>query len=97
MPQELSREVVLKVARLARLALTEDEIRDFSQQLGRVLEYMDRLQELDTSQVEPLVHAIEITNVLREDVVCPSLPREAALANAPKTDGQYFLVPAILD
>jgi aspartyl-tRNA(Asn)/glutamyl-tRNA(Gln) amidotransferase subunit C len=55
------------------------------------------LNEVDTDDVEPMAHAVEVTNVLREDAVRESLPREAALANAPKTDGECFLVPPILE
>jgi aspartyl-tRNA(Asn)/glutamyl-tRNA(Gln) amidotransferase subunit C len=65
--------------------------------LGDILAYMEKLNELDTSNVEPMMHALPMTNVFREDEVQPSLDREAALMNAPKTDGEYFLVPRILD
>ena len=93
----LSRETVLKVAHLARLQLMPDEVDAFSSQLGAILDYVARLDELDTSRVEPMVHAVEVSNVLREDALTPSLPRDAALANAPKSDGRYFLVPAIIE
>jgi aspartyl-tRNA(Asn)/glutamyl-tRNA(Gln) amidotransferase subunit C len=93
----LPRETVAKVARLARLELSDAELQAFTGQLGAILEYVARLDELDTSQVEPLVHAVEVANVLRHDVLSPSLPRSAALANAPKSDGKYFLVPAIIE
>lgn len=91
------RETVLKVASLARLQLTPEEVDLFATQLGATLDYVARLDELDVSNVEPMVHAIELTNVLRDDVLVPSLPRHDAVANAPKTDGKYFLVPAILE
>jgi aspartyl-tRNA(Asn)/glutamyl-tRNA(Gln) amidotransferase subunit C len=93
----LPRETVLKVAQLARLQLAPEEIDAFAEQLGAILDYVLRLDELDTRQVEPMVHAIEVANVFRDDVLVPSLPRSVALANAPKTDGKYFLVPAILE
>ena len=93
----LPRETVEKVAGLARLQLTEPEVATFSQQLGGILDYVAMLGELDTSAVEPMVHAIELTNVLREDTLVPSLPRADGLQNAPKQDGRYFLVPAILE
>lgn len=93
----LPRETVLKVAGLARLALTDAEIAALCQQLGGILDYVAMLEELDTSNVEPMVHAIELTNVLREDTLVPSLPRAEGLKNAPKQDGRYFLVPAILE
>jgi aspartyl-tRNA(Asn)/glutamyl-tRNA(Gln) amidotransferase subunit C len=66
-------------------------------QLARILDYVEMLNEVDTDDVEPMAHAVEVTNVLREDAVRESLPREAALANAPKTDGECFLVPPILE
>ena len=88
---------VEKVALLARLRLEEDEIEPLTAQLGAILGYVERLSEVDTEGIEPMAHAVERTNVFREDVETPMLPREAALANAPKTDGQYFLVPRILD
>jgi aspartyl-tRNA(Asn)/glutamyl-tRNA(Gln) amidotransferase subunit C len=93
----LTRDDVQKVARLARLKLREDELDRFTSQLGQVLEYVRLLDELDTRDVEPMAHAVEVTNVWRADEVAPSLPREAALSNAPQTDGRYFLVPPILD
>lgn len=90
-------DTVQKVAGLARLQLTDAEMEMFSQQLGGILDYVAMLDELDTSAVEPMVHAIELTNVLRDDVLVPSLPRAEGLQNAPKQDGRYFLVPAILE
>ena len=93
----LTRADVLKVARLARLKLREEELDRFTSQLGQVLEYVHVLDELDTREIEPMAHAVEVTDVWRADEVAPSLPREAALANAPQTDGRYFLVPPILD
>jgi aspartyl-tRNA(Asn)/glutamyl-tRNA(Gln) amidotransferase subunit C len=94
---EFSPEQVGKVAHLARLEFSNDECERFSRQLADILTYVELLNEVDTADVEPMAHAIELTNVLRDDVAQPSLPREQALANAPQTDGRYFLVPAILD
>lgn len=90
-------DTVKKVAGLARLQLTAEEIETFSNQLGGILDYVAMLDDLDTSAVEPMVHAIELTNVLRDDVLVTSLPRAEGLKNAPKQDGRYFLVPAILE
>jgi len=64
--------------------------------MGSVLKYIAMLDELDTSDIEPMAHAIEISNVFRDDQLLESLPRDQALSNAPQTDGNYFLVPAIL-
>ena len=72
------------------------ELEALGTQMGSVLKYIAMLDELDTSSVEPMAHAIEISNVFREDELRESLPREQALSNAPQTDGKYFLVPAIL-
>lgn len=93
----LSRADAEKVARLARLQLTESEVDALSSQLGRILDYVAVLDELDVDHVEPMVHPDELTNALRPDELRPSLPRPAALANAPKTDGKFFLVPAIIE
>lgn len=93
----LSREDVEKVALLARLRLDDAELDRMTDQLGAILGYVERLSEVDTEGVEPMAHAIERMNVLREDVETEPLPREAALANAPKSDGQYFLVPRMID
>jgi aspartyl-tRNA(Asn)/glutamyl-tRNA(Gln) amidotransferase subunit C len=93
----LAPEDVRKVASLARLKLTDDEIAEFSEQLGNVLEYVEVLNELDVTDVEPMAHAAEVTNVLRDDAIAESLPRDAALANAPRSDGRFFLVPQILE
>lgn len=91
-----TREEVQKVAKLARLKLTDEELGLFTSQLGQILDYVHILDGLETEDVEPMAHAIEVANVFRDDVVRESLPREAALSNAPKSDGQSFLVPPIL-
>lgn len=85
-----------KVAKLARLKLSEDEVELFTTQLGQILEYVHILDQLETGNVEPMAHPIEVANVFREDSSRDSLPREDALTNAPKSDGKSFLVPPIL-
>jgi aspartyl-tRNA(Asn)/glutamyl-tRNA(Gln) amidotransferase subunit C len=97
MTARLTRDDVTKVALLGRLKLSAEELERMTSQLGRVLEYVDILNEVDTQSVEPLAHPIELADVFREDVERPCLSREEALANAPKTDGRFFVVPAILD
>ena len=97
MAETLDTEKVRKVAVLARLKLSDAEIGDYATKLGNVLKYVDTLNEVDTAGVEPMVHAVELSNVFRADEVQPSLQREAALQNAPKTDGTFFLVPQILE
>ena len=92
----LSRAEVEKIALLGRLLLTEDELQRMTVQLGDVLNYMDLLSEVDTTNVEPMVHAQDMANVFRDDLARPSLDREQALANAPHRDEECYLVPAVL-
>jgi aspartyl-tRNA(Asn)/glutamyl-tRNA(Gln) amidotransferase subunit C len=92
----LTRVEVEKVALLARLRLTGAELDAMTVQLGSVLEYVRQLGELDTDGVAPMAHAVEVTNVLAADETQESLPREEALANAPRQDGVFYLVPAVL-
>ena len=92
----ISRDDVLRVAKLSRLAIKPGELDAFTGSLRAILSYVNLLGEVDVSGVEPMAHAIELTDVLREDVATSMLPREAALANAPATDGEFFLVPQIL-
>ncbi len=96
-PMSLSNADVAKVALLARLRVSPDELEMFTGQLNSIVDYVAQLQELDTYGVEPLAHGIEIRNVFREDVRGEPLPREQALANAPKRNPMSFLVPAVLD
>lgn len=92
----LSQHDVEKVALLARLRLTPHELELMTEQLGQVLSYIDQLQEVDTDDVEPLAHSLDLHNVLVDDELQPSLPREKALAAAPKSDDECFLVPPVL-
>ena len=93
----LLREEVIKIAELARLGLTEVELDHYGRQLSAVLEYAARLNELDLEGVEPSAHAIDRTNVMREDIVVPSLPTEAALPNAAAASENQFLIQSVLD
>ena len=93
----LSNADVAKVAVLARLRLSPEEIETFTGQLNSIVDYVAQLQKLDTTGVEPLAHGIELRNVFRDDVRGPALDREQALANAPKRDKVGFLVPAVLE
>jgi aspartyl-tRNA(Asn)/glutamyl-tRNA(Gln) amidotransferase subunit C len=92
----LSREEVLKVSLLARLELSEPELETMTAQLAEVVRYVDQLSELDTEGVEPMAHALDVTNVFAEDQVRPSLARAEALANAPRHDDECYLVPPVL-
>ncbi len=88
---------VARVALLARLRLAPAELELFTGQLNAIVGFVELLGELDTADVEPLAHGVEVRNVFREDVRGPSLPREEALANAPGRNADSFLVPAVLD
>jgi aspartyl-tRNA(Asn)/glutamyl-tRNA(Gln) amidotransferase subunit C len=92
----LSREDVAKVALLARLRLSEDELDRLTEQLGQIVGYVEQLQQVDTDDVEPMAHGVELSNVFRDDALRPSLPRDASLANAPKRDEECYRVPAVL-
>jgi aspartyl-tRNA(Asn)/glutamyl-tRNA(Gln) amidotransferase subunit C len=81
------------VAELARLSFTEEEKQKLTAQLNEILQYMEQLNSLDTSQVQPLSHVIELQNVFREDVLKPCLTREEALRNAPAKTEKFFKVP----
>jgi aspartyl-tRNA(Asn)/glutamyl-tRNA(Gln) amidotransferase subunit C len=92
----ISRQEVEKVSLLGRLLLGEAELDTMTHQLGDILAYMELLGEVDTAGVEPMAHAIDVSNAFREDAVRPSLGREEALANAPHRDTECYLVPAVL-
>ncbi len=94
---KITLEDVEYVAGLAQLTLDDEAKQRVRMEMEELLTYMDKLNELDTDDIEPMMHVLDISNVFREDVVTGSLDREAALNNAPKTDGAYFLVPRILD
>ena len=90
----ISRDEVVHVARLARLALTDEELDRFAGQLDAILEAVGKVSELDLSGVEPTLHPLELSNVWAEDEPRPSLPVEDALANAPGVEDNAFRVPA---
>ena len=90
----ISRDDVLHVARLARLALTEEEIERFGEQLNAILEAVGKVSELDLSGVEPTSHPLALANVLGPDEPRPSLSLDDALLNAPEREGDFFRVPA---
>ena len=93
----IERKDVEHVARLARLALTDGELERMREQLNGILAYIEKLNELDTSDVEPTSHAVPLVNVMRDDEAGPCLPREEALANAPDRAGEFFRVPRIIE
>ena len=83
------------VAKLARLELTEEEKEKFTKQLGDVLKHVDAMNEVDTSNVEPMAHAIDFVNVMREDVPNQEISKEALMSNAPDEENGFFKVPKI--
>ncbi|HXV02090.1 MAG TPA: Asp-tRNA(Asn)/Glu-tRNA(Gln) amidotransferase subunit GatC [Gaiellaceae bacterium] len=89
----ITREEVLHVAKLARLELSDDEVERFTEQLSAILEAVDKVSELDLSDVEPTAHPLDLVNVWADDEPQPSLSVDDALANAPDRDGNFFKVP----
>jgi aspartyl-tRNA(Asn)/glutamyl-tRNA(Gln) amidotransferase subunit C len=94
---KLSTSDVEYVAKLARLEITEAEKQKFTAQLNDILLYIDQLNELDTTGVAPMTHAIAVTNAFREDRVVESLGTQKALANAPDARGEFFRVPKVIE
>ncbi|PMQ02542.1 MAG: Asp-tRNA(Asn)/Glu-tRNA(Gln) amidotransferase GatCAB subunit C [Dictyoglomus sp. NZ13-RE01] len=89
-------EQLRKTAHLARLALTPEEEEIYSKQLEEILNYFQKLQELDTSQVEPMAHVLPLNNIWRDDEVKESMDRELILLNAPEVENECFKVPKIV-
>ena len=94
--QPITEADVRHVAKLSRLALSDDEIATFTRQLEQVMQHIDKLKSVDVEDVEPMVHAHEQTNVLRDDMEQPGLAVEQALYNAPQRDDPFFKVPKVL-
>jgi aspartyl-tRNA(Asn)/glutamyl-tRNA(Gln) amidotransferase subunit C len=97
MAKKIDEAIVRKVAKLSRLELSKDEVKEFTSQLSAILDYVEKMNELDTTDVEPLAHCLPISNVFRADAVKESIGTEKALSNAPQRDGEFFKVPKILD
>ena len=94
---EISRDEVIHVAKLARLSLTEEEIVKFGEQMSNILEHASAVSKIDTEGIVPTSHPLKMENVLREDVVGPSLTQVQALSGAPNAQDGRFMVPQILD
>jgi aspartyl-tRNA(Asn)/glutamyl-tRNA(Gln) amidotransferase subunit C len=92
----LTRDDVEKVSLLARLQLTDDELNSMTEHLSQIIQYVHQLDEINTDDVAPLAHTLDITNVLADDVVEDCLSRDAVLQNAPQRDEECFRVPAVL-
>lgn len=93
---KITQEHVEHVAKLARLALSEEEKKKLSLQLSQILDYIETLNALDTSGVEPTSHVVPLSNIYREDRVRPCLSQEKALQNAPDSEEGFFRVPKII-
>lgn len=85
-----------KIASLSRLEITSEEAFEFSQQLGRALQYFEQIAKVDTNQIEPMITPIEIENKLREDIVEHTISVDKILQNAPETQGHLFKVPPVV-
>ena len=94
---KITTEMVDYISELSRLKLPEEEKEKMTGELEQILAYMDTLNALDTSGVEPMSHVCPVTNVVREDEVAPSFDRAELLKNAPSTDGEAFLVPKAVE
>ena len=94
---KITRETVLHVAELARLEFKENELDKFREQLENILGYIENLDKLDTSGVEPTYHVLEISTPLRRDIVEPWLSADQALENSPKREDDFFAVPKVLE
>ncbi|MFA9408949.1 MAG: Asp-tRNA(Asn)/Glu-tRNA(Gln) amidotransferase subunit GatC [Candidatus Dadabacteria bacterium] len=94
---KISKDDVTKVAELARLEVTEEETAIFTEQLGNILEYIEKLNELDTDNVEPTSHVLDISTPLREDKVVKWLSIEEVLQNAPESEDDFFVVPQVIE
>lgn len=85
-----------KIAELANLKLSETELESFTPEMNEILNYMEKLNELDTENVEPLAHPVEQSNVFRDDILKSSISTEEALKNAPSKDDKHFKVPKVI-
>src|ERR1700751_1789480 len=98
LPMKVTEKDVSYVADLANLELSADERQRMIRDLNSILDYIDRLNALDTANIPPMAQAeLQTGSALREDELRPCLPREAALANAPDTDGKFFKVPKVIE
>lgn len=97
MTQALSPDQVRHVAKLARLSLSESQIQNMAQQLSRVLTHIQQISELDLKDVQPMAHALDLSNQLRDDVPGPTLTVDQVLANAPDKMPPFFQVPKVID
>ena len=93
---EITSEMIDRLSQLAKLKFSEDEKKELKVDLERMIEFVEKLKEVDTAGVEPLLHITDSVNVLREDEVKQTITKEEALLNAPLTDGNFFKVPKVI-
>ncbi|MGQ9631053.1 MAG: Asp-tRNA(Asn)/Glu-tRNA(Gln) amidotransferase subunit GatC [bacterium] len=93
----ITRDEVKHIAELAYLELKEEEVEMFTKQLGEILDYVHKLEELDTRDVDPTHHVVPMFNVMREDVVKPSLSAEDVTGIAPESEGNFVVVPRVIE
>ena len=96
MSKAIDEALVRHIGKLSRIELTDEQVRTFGRQLASILEYFDKLQQLDTEGVEPMAHAVALHNVLADDAPVEGLTPQQALANAPQRDGDFFMVPKVI-
>ncbi len=94
---KISRQEVLHIALLSRLGLTEEEVDSLTEQLSNILENFEVLQQVDTTDIPPTAQSISLTNVVKDDLVVPSLPTSEVMANAPRRETDFFRVRAVLE
>jgi aspartyl-tRNA(Asn)/glutamyl-tRNA(Gln) amidotransferase subunit C len=94
---KITEETVRHVAKLARLALSDEDVAKLAPQLSEIMDYNEQLQAVPLDDIPPTSHSLELYNALREDEPRPGLTREQALANAPDSDGEQVRVPAVLE
>jgi aspartyl-tRNA(Asn)/glutamyl-tRNA(Gln) amidotransferase subunit C len=97
MAKKIDEALVRHIAHLSRLKPSDDEVTLFSEQLSRIVEYVEKLSELDTEGVEPTAHALPVQNVFRDDLPTEPFAPDETLANAPQRDGSFFALPKVLD
>lgn len=94
---KISKDDIIKVSELARLEFKEEELEKFTEQLGKILEYIEQLNELNTDNVEPTSHVLDSSTPLREDKVVEWLSTEEVLKNAPESEDDFFVVPQVIE
>jgi aspartyl-tRNA(Asn)/glutamyl-tRNA(Gln) amidotransferase subunit C len=94
---KINEDQIIKTAKLARLELSENESKEYSEQLNKIIEYVKKINELDTSDVKPAAHIMEVSNVFRDDVVRKSIDRKGIEQNAPSFVDGFFVVPKIIE